>query len=904
MKKYLLLLLSLFIIIPLVSCDTSSIENDYHDFKLSYDNQNHYDLCECGKKENEEAHIFSDAVTLIASPTCTTEGIEEYHCIVCGYKEQRAIEPLGHTFDDWQEAVVSTCISKGQQKRVCTICGQEEFKETDYAAHKPIADDTLEATCTSEGHTGGSHCSVCHEEITPSTVIPVKEHNYGNWTTSIEADCTHKGQEKRICQDCNHEEYRDVDIKPHTVVPNDEVESTCTHTGLTGGSHCSVCNKEITPSTVVSMKEHNYGPWTTSIEATCTHKGQEKRICQDCNHEEYRDVAIKSHTIVPNEEVEPSCNHTGLTGGTHCKDCGLEITPSIEVDKIAHNYGGWTNTQVPTCISEGQAKHVCIVCGHEEYMTLDMIPHSPTPGTAQASTCLTHGHTEGSYCSFCHKELEAPEELPLGGHSYTIETITKQPNYNETGTKEITCSICGDSYQENISRLPLTQAMWEESFTSDYMNDKYIEVEYMDMQNNIAYNIKLSNKSSTYYCYIYDYSSGKEYEYYYDRIKVIETAFEGYKHRVYDSTNDPYITYKNMLLNAILNTSDIYNTLSFDTDLAYYKVEEASTKNYKGNIETARVAISFTNDGLLNMFGYQSSKYMINIQEVSQETNINVPTATHHHIVGGKCQVCNEEYITYTTQKDNFNLYYYVNKNNKSVEFEYTLIDKTQKDVQFLMPTYYEEDGSRKRFNTLYYEPDNYTYSKKVKSFTINSNKLLKISYKDYSTERLLLLSDGTIAIATSDSDYSANPYTGDVIGKTFDLIQKDKTIRYYIKSSTEILITVYKEINFYVMKGKQLVNFNTRTITKALGHYLGSNSGQGLMHTGSYGDVYFQLDTDFTLKIDYNYTDNSAFSAITFQTIEGYYSEAGKEYTIYFRGDNVDYKLYYDGKKVEITKA
>ena len=199
MKKYILLLLSLLIIIPLTSCDTSSIENDYHDFKLSYDNQNHYDICECGKKENEEAHIFSDEVTVIAAPTCTTEGIEEYHCIVCGYKEQRATEPLGHTFDDWQEAVSATCISKGQLKRVCSKCGQEEFKETDYAAHTPVADDTLEATCSHEGHTGGTHCKVCKQELTEPTTIEKKNHNYGPWTTTIEATCTHKGQEKRTC---------------------------------------------------------------------------------------------------------------------------------------------------------------------------------------------------------------------------------------------------------------------------------------------------------------------------------------------------------------------------------------------------------------------------------------------------------------------------------------------------------------------------------------------------------------------------------------------------------------------------------------------------------------------------------------------------------------------------------
>ena len=49
-----------------------------------------------------------------------------------------------------------------------------------------------------------------------------------------------------------------------------------------------------------------------------------------------------------------------------------------------------------------------------------MIDHTPTPGVKVESTCITHGHTEGSYCSFCNAELVAPTELPLGDHNYSI----------------------------------------------------------------------------------------------------------------------------------------------------------------------------------------------------------------------------------------------------------------------------------------------------------------------------------------------------------------------------------------------------------------------------------------------------------------------------------------------------
>jgi hypothetical protein len=45
-------------------------------------------------------------------------------------------------------------------------------------------------------------------------------------------------------------------------------------------------------------------------------------------------------------------------------------------------------------------------------------------------------------------------------------------------------------------------------------------------------------------------------------------------------------------------------------------------------------------------------------------------------------------------------------------------------------------------------------------------------------------------------------------------------------------------------MNGKQFTSFNTRTMSTALGHNIPSDSGQGLNHTGSYGDICFELDT------------------------------------------------------------
>ena len=1061
MKKYLLFIISAFILVfTLSSCDTSDLENEYHDFHVAYNEEGHYDLCDCGHKEHEEAHIFSDAIHVIQKESCSQEGIYEYHCVGCDYKKEVRKDKLPHEFGDWETTVEATCLNQGQQKRVCKNCGYEEFRDTNKAPHTPVAYDTVDADCTHEGHTGGAYCSVCKEELsaqttidktahtygewtivdnstctsigsaerecsvcghkehktldklshtvtpyeedpstcihkghtggsycsecgtvleertelelanhkygdwivtdepsctqighakrecevcgnteykeleklahtpvaytdleancqheghiggtycskcnqelTPYTVLDKTSHSFGDWITTQEPDCIHKGQAKRICSVCNYEEYKELDYTNHKSTSYEDKAASCTEEGHTGGTYCSVCHAELTPYTVIPVTNHNYGAWTTSIEATCTHIGQEVRVCKDCNHEEYREVAIKPHTATPYTDLDASCTHEGHTGGTYCSVCNIELTPYTVIDKTAHTYGDWSTVQYPTCISQGQAKRECISCGHEDYKYLDMIDHTPIPGEAKASTCIEPGHTEGSYCSFCHKELEAPTELPLGSHNYSIETITKNPTLNNEGELTHTCSVCGDSYTTSIDKLPLTQQLWYQSLGNENFVNKSMELYYQDMNLNKEYDILIENKDGKKYVRIYDHATSKVYEYYYDGHEVVESAVEGYRHRKYNELNDPYITYfETIASNAVYFSSFSYDKV--ERKDGYFLANGIETKNYKGNTETATVGIQIADNLLIEMFAYSSANYFINIQSITDSTTIIIPTATHHHVVDGKCEICNEQYYTYQATKDNMNLSYYVNKNNKSVEFDYDFITN-QDDVTFLYPTY-TESGNIKRFTILYYEGSSNYYSKQVKSYTINSNKLLKITFKDYSTQRLLLLNDGTAIIASSDSAYAKNPYNGNPVGQTFDLVQADKTIRYYIKSDTEIVITEYKEINYYIIGNKQFINFNSRTIDKVFGYTFMSDNGNGVKPDGSHDYIYFVLNSDFTLEINYTYLNNPAFSVVTFKSIEGYYNQGGKEFYIYFMADNENYVLHYNTTNIEISK-
>lgn len=857
MKK-LLYLIPLFGLLLLTSCiNTNSIEKDIHDYRPSYNEEYHYNLCECGEKENIEAHTFTEEV--IVEPTCETEGKIKYTCS-CGYTKEETVEALGHT-----------------PKKV---------------------DGTL-ATCDNTGLSDGVVCSTCGKTLEVQTITPKLNHEFGQWEIDTEATCISKGKEKRECIHCHIEEYRDIEKIAHTPTPYTNLAADCTHEGHTGGSYCSFCNQELEPKTVIDKTSHSYGEWITTDEPTCIAIGHAKRVCEVCGNTEYKDLEKTAHTPVAYDELEANCQHEGHTGGTYCSYCHQELSPYTTIDKTGHDYGNWIETQPATCISKGQEKRVCNVCGHEDFRDIEMTTHIPTPGEAEESTCTKHGHTAGSYCSFCHKELQAPEELPLASHQYTEETITKYPSYTEEGSKTVKCAHCTSSYLESIPKLEFTQTVWQNSLTLDSIKNKTIEGAFYDFTTNKNIDYTISNKGSLYFVFLYDVSTGEQYEYYTNLNEVAETLNDGYKHATYKESDNQYLYYVNILLTTITNTSNLASTATWDSTDSLFKVT-GEVENYKGTVENTQVSIKIDSNGKLLEFGTGSSTLVITISEITDSMTLQMPTTTYHtfHKSGNDyiCDVCNKTYTLYSGTKDNIKVYYYQNKTNPNdIQFEY----QSDLNLTFYEPLYYT-NGTIKRFTSVYY--DGTTSSKQIKSVSIIQNKVLKITYKDSTVQRLLLLKDGTCKEVSSDYATDSNQITSSPVGEVFYLPLSTETIRYHILSTTSVERLDCKEINLYNIQNKNYIDYDTRNLESLFGKTLLSYS-DGKKHDGTTGQIYFRLDSNLNLQIDYDYNDNPAFSVVTFKNIEGYYNPStGSDLIIYFMADNNNYKLRYNGN-IEITK-
>ena len=149
-----------------------------------------------------------------------------------------------------------------------------EITGTATGSHSPSRDKGKPATCTEDGLTEGSHCSVCNTVLVKQEVIPATGHTEVT-DAAVAATCTKPGKtEGKHCSVCNAVLVKQeaVPVKDHTVVTDAAVAATCTKTGLTAGSHCSVCNKVLTEQEVVPVKEHTVVV-DAAVEPTCTAAG-------------------------------------------------------------------------------------------------------------------------------------------------------------------------------------------------------------------------------------------------------------------------------------------------------------------------------------------------------------------------------------------------------------------------------------------------------------------------------------------------------------------------------------------------------------------------------------------------------------------------------------------------------
>ena len=188
----------------------------------------------------------------------------------------------GHTFGTWTTTKNATCTQVGTKSRKCTVCGKTETQTIAKTGHKSVTDKTISATCTTDGKTEGSHCSVCGAVIKAQDTINATGHKFGNWTTTKSATCTESGTQIRKCETCGATESKSLSAKGHTEVVDKAIPATCSTDGKTEGSHCSVCGAVIKAQTTITATGHKSSGWITDKAASIGVKGSKHKECTVC----------------------------------------------------------------------------------------------------------------------------------------------------------------------------------------------------------------------------------------------------------------------------------------------------------------------------------------------------------------------------------------------------------------------------------------------------------------------------------------------------------------------------------------------------------------------------------------------------------------------------------------------
>ena len=140
----------------------------------------------------------------------------------------------------------------------------------------------------------------------------------------------------------------------HTSVTDAAVAATCTESGLTEGSHCSVCG-------VVLVEQDT--------------------------------IPAKGHTIVIDEAVEPTCTETGLGEGKHCAVCDEYDWTQELLPPLGHEFVNYVYNNDATTEADGTETAVCERgCGATDTRTAEGTRLSTSVSESAANNLMVYAH--------------------------------------------------------------------------------------------------------------------------------------------------------------------------------------------------------------------------------------------------------------------------------------------------------------------------------------------------------------------------------------------------------------------------------------------------------------------------------------------------------------------------------
>jgi hypothetical protein len=281
-----------------------------------------------------KGHSFGDW-EIVTSPNCTDKGSEKRVCSVCDYTETRDVNENGHSWDsDFTIDKAPTCTEEGSKSIHCKNCDVvKDSTVVDANGHTETIDNAVAPTCTETGLTQGVHCSACDEVILAQEVVSALGHSFTNYVSDGNATCTADGTKTAKCDRCDvTDTVKDTgSAKGHKSVTDKAVSPTCTKSGLTKGSHCSVCGKVLVKQKAVAKLGHKYS-WVTTKKATYFTAGTSSYKCSVCKNVSKTKAIAKLQLKAPTVKLSATTSEINVKLSKVADATGYQIMYSTSSD--------------------------------------------------------------------------------------------------------------------------------------------------------------------------------------------------------------------------------------------------------------------------------------------------------------------------------------------------------------------------------------------------------------------------------------------------------------------------------------------------------------------------------------------------------------------------------------------
>lgn len=272
-------------------------------------------------------------------------------------------------------------------------------------------------------YTGAPEIEV--QKVAPSTDTPLlsnpftrENYTFDGWNTAADGSGTPYADGDNITLTADTTLYAQWRCSHASTEVRGAKGATCTASGYTGDTYCTVCNEMV---------------------------------------KEGEAIPAKGHTEVIDPAVEPTCTVPGKTAGAHCSVCGTVIKAQEEIPAKGHRWNEGEITTAPTCENAGVKTYTCTVCNATKTEAINATGHTPVEVAEQPATCTEAGHTAGVKCSVCGATISGIEVIPATGHKPEIRNAVEATLTTPGYTGDTYCSVCNELLKQG-TEIPKTGA--------------------------------------------------------------------------------------------------------------------------------------------------------------------------------------------------------------------------------------------------------------------------------------------------------------------------------------------------------------------------------------------------------------------------------------------------------------